>query len=653
LVNADGTLYGPEKIIAPSVYGHPWWGGSSIFDNSVTKFLITGVTPTVAARLLNSDGGLSGPTLIMPTTGTIIGAPFVSFGSGEESGSLVIWTGLGVDTLSKGIVGKFVRLKAMPMHPLPYIQDFSNDPVWGTSNSTNFRWDEETRSYYSKSILKSQEYAMVETDYSGGSFRVEFDIKETSRTPNAMTNFGLFGPTYTSHQAPPYEPCIYVSLGSLHGVSNNNIFQLVAVTDTIVYDSGWGGVSVELNKWYRIYLSYESIDKKVAVEVREKDTGNLVWEAESPSLTGSFSTDMRYLGLSMAGEWGYNPGETQEAYIDNLEFLEEGPSDSISPETTAEVSPIPNPAGWNNTDVTITLTASDDDGGSGVKEIHYQLTGAEEEIIPGDSVQIPLTTEGITTLTYYAVDNSGNIETEKCLEVKLDKTPPQTAYSIDPPPNEEDWINSLPVKVSFTATDHLSGVAFTTEDKTITEPGIYPIEYFSTDVAGNIETTKTVTVRVDTTPPTISLELITLKIKLSMDEKIKYPLDRFYKLVYSATDELSGVKEIKTGLTTPDISNFRTKLIKGKQVDIIINERQKLLIIYAPNPQDVLTQLKEGLLSIQNNQPLYLQLTPRIKIWTIVQTNKFLFISAPLIIFKAEATDNAGNTSTRELEYKK
>ncbi len=643
LVNADGTLYGTPTIVG--AYGQGW--GNSIFDNSINKFLVTGITPLGAGQLLNSDGGLSGPTFNWVITSHTFRAPFVSFGSGE-TGSLVIWWGTESSlSITGGIFGRLVRLKAMPLQHLPYLQDFSSDPAWGTSNATNFKWDEETGSYYSKSILNSQEYAMLETDYSGGSFRIEFDIQETIRDPKAMTNFGLFGPTYTSHQGPPYEPCIFVSF--------DNMFGLVAVTDTGVDSSSSGGVHVEINKWYRIYLSYDSLDKKVRVEVRERDTDNLVWEVELPSLSGSFSTEMRYLGLSMAGEWGYNPGETQEAYIDNLKFLEESTSDLIPPKTTAGISPIPNPAGWNNTDVTITLTASDNEGGSGVKEIHYQLTGAEEETIPGDSVQIPLTTEGIITLTYYAVDNGGNIETEKSLEIKLDKTPPQTTYSIEPLPNGDGWINSLPVKVSFSATDNLSGVAFTTEDKTFTEPGIYPVEYFSTDVAGNIETTKTLTVRVDTTPPTISLELIPLKnqLGLSIDEKIKYPLDRFYKLVYSAADGESGIKEIKAGLVTPDIANFKTKLIKGKHVAIILNEKEKLLIIHAPNPRDILTQLKEGLLSIQNGQPLHLQLMPRIKIWTIVETNKFLAILSPSIIFKVEATDKAGNTSTKELEYKK
>lgn len=648
LVNADGTLYGTETIV--SAYQGPWGGGISIFDNSINKFLVTGAIPVVAGRLLNSDGGLSGPILKMETTGTDH-TPFVSFGSGE-AGSLVIWPEY---YEHRTIIGRLVRLKAMPPHRLPYLQDFSSDPAWGRSNAENFKWDEETNSYYSKSILNSQEYAMVETDYSGGSFRIEFDIKETSRDPNAMTNFGLFGPTYTSHQGPPYEPCIFVSLGSLGGVSNNNIFELVAVTDTSAYSSGWEGAPVEINKWYRIYLSYDSIDKKVAVEVRERDTDNLVWEIELVP-PGSFSTEMRYLGLSMAGEWGYNPGETQEAYIDNLKFLgEEAPSDSIPPKTTAGVSSIPNPAGWNNTDVTITLTASDNEGGSGVKEIHYQLTGAEEETIPGDSAQIPLTTEGITTLTYYAVDNNGNIETEKSLEIKLDKTPPQTTYSIEPSPNEAGWINSLPVKVGFSATDNLSGVAFTTEDKTITEPGIHPIEYYSTDIAGNIEATKTLTVRVDTTPPTISLELIPLKnqLGLSIDEKIKYPLDRFYKLVYSATDEESGIKELKAGFMTPAIADFRTKLVEAKRLNISINEKWKLLVVQAQNPEEIFAQLKETLLSMPSNQPLYLQLRPQMQIWTIEQTGKFLLISAPSIIFKAEVTDNAGNTSTKELEYKK
>lgn len=333
------------------------------------------------------------------------------------------------------------------------------------------------------------------------------------------------------------------------------------------------------------------------------------------------------------------------------------PSETIPPTTQINIQPPANPAGWHNTDITLTITAQDNEGGSGFKELRYiWFDSPEYEFVPYNEVVLTVSKEGENGLVYYAVDNELNKESSHRIEFKLDKTPPQTTAVISPPPDASGWIRSLPVKVTFTAIDILSGVAYTTPEKLFTEPGTYQVEYYSKDIAGNMEVPKTLTVNIaieDTTPPEISLELVPIRLNLSIIEKIKCRFANFYKLVYSATDEQSGVKEIKVGLIMPDISNFKTKLIKGRQLEVTLNEKLNLLIIHAPDPENILTQIKEGLFLIQNNQPLHLQLRPRSPAWTIVQTHKFLLISAPGITFKAIATDNAGNTATEELKYEK
>ncbi len=50
--------------------------------------------------------------------------------------------------------------------------------------------------------------------------------------------------------------------------------------------------------------------------------------------------------------------------------------DTDAPVTTATPTPAPNGAGWNNTDVTVTLNATDG-AGTGVKEIVYSVSGAQ------------------------------------------------------------------------------------------------------------------------------------------------------------------------------------------------------------------------------------------------------------------------------------
>ena len=110
-------------------------------------------------------------------------------------------------------------------------------------------------------------------------------------------------------------------------------------------------------------------------------------------------------------------------FVSTLSFV----SDTMSPITTGSVSPSPNGAGWNNTlPVTVTLTSTDNPGGSGVKSITYTLSGAQTggATISSSTCSFTISTEGVTTVSFYGRDNAGNIEATKTLVVSIDKTPP-------------------------------------------------------------------------------------------------------------------------------------------------------------------------------------------------------------------------------------
>jgi len=187
------------------------------------------------------------------------------------------------------------------------------------------------------------------------------------------------------------------------------------------------------------------------------------------------------------------------------------PSETISPVTTIEVNPQPNAAGWWNGDITIMLSARDNEGGSGMDEIIYSLQNdGKEQYVNGGNAIITISQEGKDTLKYEAADKERNHEQLHTFDFRLDKTSPQTTVHINPTPNEQGIIETVPVEVTFTATDSLSGVAFTTPNVTLTKNGEYSLKYYSTDVAGNVESPKTVTIKIavkDTTPPQITLHL--------------------------------------------------------------------------------------------------------------------------------------------------
>ncbi len=136
--------------------------------------------------------------------------------------------------------------------------------------------------------------------------------------------------------------------------------------------------------------------------------------------------------------------------------------DRTPPITRATLSPAPNANGWNNTNVTVTLTATDNEPrGTGVRQIQFSLAGAQSsgpQVVNGSTASVTITTEGITTVTYFATDNSGNNEAAKTRTVRVDQTPPVVTIAAAPatlwPPNG----NMVPVTISGSINDATSGV---------------------------------------------------------------------------------------------------------------------------------------------------------------------------------------------------
>jgi hypothetical protein len=158
-------------------------------------------------------------------------------------------------------------------------------------------------------------------------------------------------------------------------------------------------------------------------------------------------------------------GIDPQPFID-LGFFDSSPpppppaGDTTPPGTLASATPGANANGWNKTPVTVTLGATDNAGGSGVKEVHYSLDGAStaSQVISGGTATVTISAEGTTTLTYFAVDNAGNRETAKTLTVRIDRTAP-TVTGL--PSNCSLWPpdHALVQVASVTARDGLSGLA--------------------------------------------------------------------------------------------------------------------------------------------------------------------------------------------------
>jgi hypothetical protein len=115
--------------------------------------------------------------------------------------------------------------------------------------------------------------------------------------------------------------------------------------------------------------------------------------------------------------------------------------DVTSPITTAVVTGKPGTNGWYVSDVQMTLTATDNDCGSGVQAIYYSIDGAET-IVEGSSASPSIIGDGTHTVTWFAVDNAGNAEAPQEMKINIDTTPPSIpAITANPsilwPPNRK------------------------------------------------------------------------------------------------------------------------------------------------------------------------------------------------------------------------
>jgi len=210
----------------------------------------------------------------------------------------------------------------------------------------------------------------------------------------------------------------------------------------------------------------------------------------------------------------------------------------------------------------ITLNATDDlinveDGkGLGVKETKYRIDNGDWQVYT-TSFTVPI--ESSHTVTYYSVDIIGNTEQSQTLNLTVDNTAPVTEITVSSPQCTSDgklWISSE-TAIILSATDGgiiPCGVKYTeyrindgqwtnyTTGFNLTGPnGSYTIVYYSADNLDNLETYKTLTVQLDTTPPVTAVTIA--EPKYVSDEKIWITSSTAITLI--STDSGCGVKNME------------------------------------------------------------------------------------------------------------
>ncbi|WLR49068.1 S-layer homology domain-containing protein [Halobacillus litoralis] len=228
-------------------------------------------------------------------------------------------------------------------------------------------------------------------------------------------------------------------------------------------------------------------------------------------------------------------------------------TDKIAPITSVDfTSSTPMKNGWYPSNVTATLSATDEE--AGIKKIEYR-TNEGNWIEYTEAFEI--SQEGEVQLDYRSVDHAGNIEEIQTEIIKIDKTSPVTTTSEIP----SGWGNEE-IELSLTARDESSGVSsieyrmnegeWTAYDTPITidEEGKHVIEYRSTDQAGNQEEIQTVDVNLDFGSPETTMSSVS---------------DVWHKsnveVTLSSSDGLSGVSRTEYRVNEEEWATYDTSIL--------------------------------------------------------------------------------------------
>jgi hypothetical protein len=241
------------------------------------------------------------------------------------------------------------------------------------------------------------------------------------------------------------------------------------------------------NGWYKddVTIHFTASDSASGIDTVTADI-TITSEGENQSVTGT-ATD--------------KAGNSASVTVTGISIDKTKPGLSFG-----GLNPAPNAAGWNNSDVTITYTTSDN------------LSGVASSVPVSP---LSFTTNGANqTIAVTVTDKAGNSKTFDSPAVNLDKTMPVIVITA---PQNKDYLTSESLTLNFTASDAPSGIASTTatlDGNPVTNgqvinlggmAGNHTLSVVSIDKAGNTSSAAVafkviVASRVNMTPNTLNLK---------------------------------------------------------------------------------------------------------------------------------------------------
>jgi peptidoglycan/xylan/chitin deacetylase (PgdA/CDA1 family) len=386
--------------------------------------------------------------------------------------------------VNSGNVG--VSPAIMTWQQLRTLADAGNDIGGKTVNATNLTTDPDPTAQVcnDRAALVAHGLAPVSFAYPGGAFNatIEGIVRDcgygTGRTAGSVSPGG---PTYAETLPPrdwfatrAYAPTSRVTLANLKTLVTN------------AASSGGG--------WTQIVI------------------GRVCSQSLDPSAYASCSTSAGWIELADLNDfldWMRDAGQTGGAPAGAaLSTVASTASsvDATKPVTTAACNGSPCTGSTYTQTVYVSLTATD--SGSGVAATRYTLDGSDPtSSSPMYTRPIPVT--ATSTVKFRSWDLAGNVESTQSLAVHVDlpvdDTPPSTTLSCDGGPCSSPYHGSVTLELDATdaggwgvdatyytldGTTPTTGSSVYTDPVTLDVPGAYTVRFFSVDLAGNAEQTR-------------------------------------------------------------------------------------------------------------------------------------------------------------------
>ena len=265
-----------------------------------------------------------------------------------------------------------------------------------------------------------------------------------------------------------------------------------------------GGDQVDIADSTESGYWYVRVTRTGTTYTAEVSDGGVNWTPIGDGIT--YDGPLSSLGLMAIGPEQEEPVTVEFDWF-TLETDQEPPADTTAPTTSASTTVVED-------GVQVTLTATDDEEGSGVDSTEYRIDGGDWTDYTAPFV---VSEVGEHTVEFRSTDVAGNVEETKSTTVVVeasDESAPSTTLTWSPAEadGEEGWYTTAPTFTLSAEDGDGSGVASTeyridggswttyTEAVEVGE-GVHTIAYRSTDEAGNTEEVQQAEVKVDTVSP--------------------------------------------------------------------------------------------------------------------------------------------------------